>query len=146
MRDLPESLDLLELGRRLLLDDILPLLPEARQRDLHLVATTMAIVGREAAAEKPANEIGAMLAQFYDAPHPDPLSACGEREPAPPAWEGEEQNDPLELLRRLAIDLRKGDFETSQSRERAARAILWRLTILKLREGNPQFLAANGIG
>jgi hypothetical protein len=41
--------------------------------------------------------------------------------------------------------LRKGEIQTSGSRERAAREILWRLTILKLREGNPQFLAAHGI-
>jgi hypothetical protein len=48
------------------------------------------------------------------------------------------------LLRHFAADLRNGAFETSPSREKAARAILWRLTIGKLREGNPQFLAANG--
>ena len=29
---------------------------------------------------------------------------------------------------------------------RIVRAILWRLTMLKLREGNPAFLAANGFG
>jgi hypothetical protein len=42
--------------------------------------------------------------------------------------------------------LRNGAFETSPSRETAARAILWRLTIGKLREANPHFLAANGFG
>jgi hypothetical protein len=50
-----------------------------------------------------------------------------------------------ELLDRYAADLRNGAFETSPSRESAARAILWRLTIEKLREANPQFLAANGL-
>jgi hypothetical protein len=50
------------------------------------------------------------------------------------------------LLRRFALDLRNGAFETYPSQERAARAILWRLTIARLREANPQFLAANGCG
>jgi hypothetical protein len=124
MRDLPTGLDLLELGRRLLLDDIAPLVPEARQRDLHLVATAIAITAREAAAgQLPVREIAALLGDLYGA------------EPA----------DPMLLLKRLAADLRTGEFETSESRARAARAILWRLTIAKLREGNPQFLAAHHI-
>ncbi|HVC53342.1 MAG TPA: hypothetical protein VND87_15085 [Stellaceae bacterium] len=132
MRDLPTGLDLLELGRRLLLDDIAPLLPEARQRDIHLIATSIAIVAREAAnADAPLRKMGELLRQFYP-PRPDPLPASGESEHE-------------ELLRRFALDLRRGAFETSGSRERAARAILWRLTILKLGEGNPQFLAANGV-
>ena len=46
----------------------------------------------------------------------------------------------------LALDLRNGAFETYPSQERTARAILWRLTIARLREANPQFLAANGFG
>jgi len=50
------------------------------------------------------------------------------------------------LLRRFALDLRMGAFERCDRRGRAARAILWQLTILKLREGNPQFLADNGFG
>jgi hypothetical protein len=119
MRDRPSGLDLVALARRLLLDEILPLLPEERRPDLRLAATSMAIAGREAAnGDAPIVEIGAMLAELY--------------------------GEPADLFR-LAGDLRKGAFETSGSRERAARAILWRLTILKLREGNPQFLAAHGI-
>jgi hypothetical protein len=143
MRDLPTGLDLMALARRLLLDEILPLLPEERRPDLRLAATSMAIAAREAAnGDRPLREISDLLTEFYAemAPHPGPLPASGARE------KGEdEDDDPANLLRRLAGDLRKGAFETSGSRERAARAILWRLTILKLREGNPQFLAAHGI-
>ena len=132
MRDLPTGLDLLELGRRLLLDDIAPLLPEARQRDIHLIATSIAIAAREAAnADAPLREMGELLRQFYP-PQPDPPPASRER-------------GHMELLHRFALDLRRGAFETSESRERAARAILWRSTILKLGEGNPQFLAAHEI-
>jgi hypothetical protein len=137
MRDLPATLDLLELGRRLLLGDILPLVPEARQRDLHLVATSMAILAREAAAGNgPAVEIAGFLQNFYRG---------GDCAPGPEGGDGGGDVDLTQLLRRLALDLRTGAFETSGSRESAARAILWRLTILKLREGNPQFLAAHHI-
>ena len=150
MRDLPTSRDLMELGRRLLLDDILPFLPEARQRDIHLVATSMAIAAREAAnGDGPLREVLEQLRAFYD-PHPPTADAAGPSlsriagEGARRAGEGA-QAPTTALLRRFAADFRAGAFETSESRERAARAILWRLTILKLREGNPQFLAAHGI-
>jgi len=71
----------------------------------------------------------------------------GREGPAPQAWEGGGCGPRLlELLQRFAADLRMGAFERCDRRGRAARAILWRLTILKLREGNPQFLAENGFG
>jgi hypothetical protein len=117
MRDLPASGDLLALARELLLDELLPLLPTERARDAHLIATSMAIAAREAAGEGWQQEITGLLRDSY----------------------GEGGS-----LARFAADLRNGAFETSPSRETAARAILWRLTIEKLREGNPHFLAANG--
>src|SRR4029077_1526649 len=49
-----------------------------------------------------------------------------------------------ELLRRFARELRIGAFENLPDRELCGRAILWRLTIAKLRQSNPEFLAANG--
>ena len=126
MRDLPATVDLLALARELLLDELAPLLPPERRRDAHLIATTMAIAAREMrAGERWAAAVGAALAAFYKAP----------------AAESE-----ADLLARLAVDLRNGAFETSPSRAAAARAILWCLTIARLREANPQFLAANGIG
>ncbi|HEV2189125.1 MAG TPA: DUF6285 domain-containing protein [Stellaceae bacterium] len=117
MRDLPVSRDLLALARELLLDELLPLLPPERARDAHLIATSMAIAAREAAGGGWREELIGQLCEFY----------------------GEDGS-----LDRFAADLRNGAFETSPSRERAARAILWQLTIAKLREGNPHFLAANG--
>jgi hypothetical protein len=117
MRDLPKSRDLLALARELLLDELLPLLPPERQRDAHLIATSMAIAAREAAGEGWQEELDRRLAGLY----------------------GEST-----ALVGFAADLRNGAFETSPSRAAAARAILWRLTMAKLREGNPHFLAANG--
>ena len=123
MRDLPSGAALLALGRELLFDRLLP--PE-REREARLLATAMAIAEREASAgDAPTRDIAGRLAELY---------GCAE------------VGTDHALLRRLARDLRAGAFETCEARGRAGRAILWRLTILKLREGNPQFLAANGFG
>jgi aminoglycoside phosphotransferase (APT) family kinase protein len=123
MRDLPSGGALLALGRETLLEELLPLIPPERHRQLRLVATAMAIAEREAlAGDAPAHDIAERVAEFY---------GCGP------------DNAPL---RRLAADLRADAFETCEMRGRAARAILWRLTMMKLREGNPLFLAENGFG
>jgi len=122
MRDLPSGAGLLALGRETLLNELLPLVPSERHRELRLVATAMAIAEREAlAGNAPAHDIAEWLAEFDDCPD-----------------EG--------LLCRLAAGMRAGAFDTCEKRGQAARAILWRLTMMKLREGNPLFLAANGFG
>jgi aminoglycoside phosphotransferase (APT) family kinase protein len=122
MRDLPNGAALLALGRETLLGELLPLAPPERHRELRLVATAMAIAEREAmAGDGPVQNIMVRLAEFYDGPDDT-------------------------LLRRLAADLRAGAFDTCNMRGRAARAILWGLTMMKLREGNPLFLAENGFG
>jgi hypothetical protein len=130
MEDLPASRDLLALARELLLDELAPLLPPERRRDAHLAATVMAIAAREREGEGWQEETAADLARFYAEAGPHPAQRL----------EGEGQR----LLQSFAADLRNGAFETSPSRASAARAILWRLTMCKLREGNPHFLAANG--
>ena len=151
MGELPSGLELLELGRLLLLDELLPLLPPERHRELRLVATAIAITRREAiAGDGPTQDIVRTLRQFYGepggmiaaaAPHP----ASGERESEAEPRSDEGQCGTVDtLLRHFAADLRNGAFETSGPRERAARAILWRMTIARLRAGNPDFLAANG--
>jgi hypothetical protein len=121
MRDLPSGTALLALGRDLI-DQLLPLLPPERHRELRLVATAMAIAEREAiAGDAPMRDILERLVEFY----------------------GDSDDT---LLRRLACDLRAGAFDACEKRGRAARAILWELTMMKLREGNPLFLAENGFG
>src|ERR1700680_856416 len=125
MRDLPSGAALWALGRDLI-DALLPLLPPERRRELRLVATAMAIAEREAiAGDAPLHAILGLLAEFYGCSQSGPDHAS---------------------LRRFAADLRAGAFEACDKRGRAARAILWRLTMLKLREGNPLFLARNGFG
>lgn len=122
MRDLPTGPELLALARDVLLNDLLPLLPEQHRLDARFVANSMAIAEREAVlGPGPADQILRELEMLYGAPQ----------------GEGE-------LLDRFARDLRVGAFGGSAPRDRNARAILWRLTIFKLRQANPRFLAANG--
>jgi aminoglycoside phosphotransferase (APT) family kinase protein len=132
--DLPSGLELLELGHSLLLDELMPLLPPERQRELRLVATAIMITRREAiAGDGPTGDIVRTLRR---------LCECAETAlSAPGGGEGDTDDD---LLRHFAADLRNGAFETSEPRQHAARAILWRMTIARLRMGNPDFLAANG--
>jgi hypothetical protein len=121
MRDLPSGAALLALARDVLMDDLMPLLPQECRPDALLVATCMAIARQE--AEAPAEEGRAILREIE--------LLCGQG---------------VDALRRFAHDLRVGAFENSQPHDRAARAVLWRLTVAKLGQSNPEFLAANGFG
>jgi hypothetical protein len=139
MRDLPAGPALLALARDVLLNDLMPLLPPESRLDLRLVANSMAIAEREAAAGGgPIQDIARELRMLYQSAtptHSAPRAECGE------AGEGERS-----LLARFARDLRAGEFEASRQHDREAREILWRLTLVKLRQANPRFLAANGLG
>jgi len=149
MADLPPGPALLAAARDVLLNDLLPLLPAERRLDALLVANCMAIAEREAAADAQAAEaIDREPELLYGSPaltHParrpgSPLSRiAGEGAERSAAGEGA-----AEPMRRFARDLRIGAFENSPDREARTRAILWRLTIAKLRLANPRFLAANG--
>ena len=119
MRDLPSGPALLALARDVLLNELMPVLPEECRPDALRVAKCMAIAQQE--AEAPAEEGRAILRQVE--------LLCGQG---------------ADVLRRFAYDLRVGAFESSELSDRAARAILWRLAIAKLRQSNPEFLAANG--
>ena len=130
MHDLPPGPALLALARDVLLNDLLPLLPQERRFEALLVANCMAIAEREAGTDGPKDAIFREL-----------KISSGPDDPSPSRLAGEGAGD---FLRRLARDLRIGAFENSPEREAAARAILWRLTIAKLRLANPRFLDANG--
>lgn len=120
--DLPRSTALLALARDVLINDLLPQLPRDRQLEARLVANCMAIAEREAAAPGRFELIIAELTALF----------------------GPEPHDPAALSRRFARELRIGGLDNSPERAAQARAILWRLTIARLRLANPRFLAANG--
>jgi hypothetical protein len=148
MHDLPPVSALLALARDVLVNELTPLLPEERRADARLIAECMAVAARAGeAGNEPMQTISGELETLYrDAlTHPplwtgSPLSrTAGEGAERSEAGEGE-----TELLRRFARDLREGALESSEPLDRAARATLWRLTIARLRQSNPNFLAANG--
>jgi len=118
MHDAPSGTALLALAGEVLLSELMPLLPEDRRPDALLVARCIAIAQREAKTRA--------------APDPELRVLYG-------SGSGTD-----ELLRRFARELRIGAFENFPDRELCGRAILWRLTIAKLRQSNPEFLAANG--
>jgi hypothetical protein len=131
IHDLPEGPALLALAREVLLNDLMPLLPPERRLEALLIANCMAVAEREANTDLPEYAVLHELAMLF---HPE-----GPSRPLP-ATVGEGS----ELLRRFACELRNGTFENSPDRDSRARAILWRMTIARLRLANPKFLAANG--
>jgi Domain of unknown function (DUF6285) len=124
MRDLPEGPALLALARDVLVNDLLPLLPPERRLDARLVANCMAITEREAGTQRFVEFVAGELEALFG-----------------PGCSG----DRAALLGRFARELRIGAFENSPDCDSRARAILWRLTIARLRLANPRFLAANGL-
>lgn len=151
MRDLPEAPALLALARDVLVNDLLPLLPPERRLDARLVANCMAIAEREAGRDAATTEaIRRELEILYPGiPLTHPAVPAGSPL-SPGAGEGDERSKAgvdaaAESWRRFARDLRNGGFENSPERMAQARAILWRLTIAKLRLANARFLAANGL-
>jgi aminoglycoside phosphotransferase (APT) family kinase protein len=131
MHDLPDGPALLALAREVLLNDLMPLLPPERRLEALLVANCMAVAEREANPDVPEYALLRELAMLY---HPEDLSCPV----SGTVGKGSE------VLRRFACELRNGAFENSPNRDTRARAILWRMTIARLRLANPKFLAANG--
>jgi len=152
MHDLPNIPALLALARDVLVNELMPLLPEERKADALLVADAIALAACQAeGGDEPTKAILFDLKTLYEPLTPALSPQCGEREgPADPRiksgeeGEGQHSGAPVELWHRFACDLRNGTFETFGSRNQAARAILWRLTIARLRQTNPKYLAANG--
>lgn len=149
MHDLPTGPTLSALARNVLLEELLPLLPRERQLEARLVAAAMAIAEREAVTGAlPSQRIGSALERLYEPPfggtkenrHPEPAQSAGSKD----AHTLIQPKESSKLWRRFAADLRHGAFAGDEERSPAARDIMWRLTLAKLRLANPRFLAANG--
>lgn len=104
--DRPPGPALLDTARRLLLDELLPLLPHDRRLDVLMIANAMAIAGREATAgEGPIQEALVRLVALYG-------------EPVPATATVEEQHAAVARLdRRLASDIRAGAFDAGTKRD-----------------------------
>jgi len=149
MHDLPTGPQLLALARAVLLEELMPLLPQEHRFDALLIGNCLAIVGREAAAAGgPAPAIDSGLRSFYGERPTAPATRFERAFPAdatPPVAAGSAADvEEPDLWRRFAKDLRAGAIAGAPDCDAQARTILWRLTIAKLRLANPRFLAANG--
>jgi Domain of unknown function (DUF6285) len=123
MRDRPDAASLLDFARAALLRDLAPLLPAEQQRDVAFIARAMATAAREAAAGvAPLSTCRAALAELFGAGELDPL------------------------LRRLAAAIRAGDYDAPGPAREQVRRLLWAMTLAKLAESNPDYLAASSLG
>ena len=101
-QDQPDGAALLEAARRLLLDELAPLLPAERRYDGLMIANAMAIAGREL---RDAGAAAAAAAQRLAAFYEDAAAA------------------PELLARRLVADIRAGRFDDGPARERAVQLL-----------------------
>jgi hypothetical protein len=121
MRDRPEGARLLDIARARLLEDLAPLLPPERQRDAAFIARAMAIAASELeAGEAPLTACRTALARLY----------------------GEGELDTL--LKRLAAEIRAGRYDAPGQARAEVHRLLWAMTLQKLEESNPDYLAAAG--
>lgn len=130
MRDLPDGAALLRLARTLLLDELLPLLPENRRYDGRLIANAMVIAVREAAT-------GARAA---DARRRELAALYAEAEPRATGRPAAETTDEAieRLSWRLAADLRGGQRDADPE----VFATLRRVAVDRLATVNPKALSA----
>ena len=120
MRDRPNGAELLDIAGKRLIEELLPVLPAENKYSAHLVAAAMAIAMRELengdAAE---TEEQIMLSDLL----------------------GAEGLSLLDLNRRFAAELREGRFESQGPRREIALRVLRHVTLSKLGESNPKYLA-----
>lgn len=126
--DRPDGNLLLDVARRVLLEELLPLLPEDRRLDGLMIANAMGIAARELeAGATPLREALGRLAAIY-------------REPVPAELPDAEASDMLmRLNRRLAADIRAGVFDSGAKHD-ALLAHLEATTRARLAITNPKIL------
>ena len=122
MRDLPTGPQLDELAREFEERGIDELPPKERAVAAAMIERCRAIARREAAAGEGAlASIRVALASIYG-----------------------EGGNPAEHFAQLAAEICSGALDAPSARRDCAVNLLWALTLQKLRESNPRFLAAHG--
>lgn len=121
MRDRPDAEILLTLARQAL-DELPALAPAAQREEAALIERCLAVAEREFSYGATGfAECRTMLAALY----------------------GEDWQEGL--LARLAADIAAGAFDGPGHQRAALCRLLWRMTVQKLRESNPDWLAVNGL-
>ena len=123
MRDRPNSAELLAIARTRLMEELLPALPAENKYSALMIAAAMAIAMRELDnGDMAAMEEQAMLGELLGADVSSDISLP-------------------DLNRRFAAGLRAGEFEASKSDHDIALRLLRHITLSKLEESNPKYLA-----
>jgi len=133
MRERPSGEELLIIARKVLREELLPLLPAERRYDALMVANAMAIAARQIA--------------FGDAPErrewQDLSDLLGETVQDDGATAA---SDALgDLYRRLGAKIRSGEADPGTPSHDAVRAFLLDVTVQKLRESAPNILDGAGM-
>ncbi len=133
MRERPTGEELLTIARKVLREELMPLLPDERRYDALMVANAMAIAARQIA--------------FGDAPErrerQNLAGLLGDTEDGDGRAAADEPVG--DLTRRLSAEIRGGAFDPGTPRHDAARAFLLDVTVQRLRESAPRYLEAAGI-
>jgi hypothetical protein len=125
----PTGAELLAEARRLLLDNLLALLPPERQYDARMIANALAIAARELeAGDEPVRTALKDVAALYD--EPVDLGAAT----------AVLQQRLADFDRRLAEDIRGGRFDTTDAQRDAVQAYLRATVLARLRISNPKAL------
>ena len=132
MRERPTGEELLIIARKVLREDLMPLLPEERRYDALMVANAMAIAARQIS--------------FGDAPErrewQDLADLLGETVQENGATA---MSDALgDLYRRLGAKIRNGEFDPGTPLHDSVHAFLLDVTVQKLRESAPRILETAG--
>ena len=134
MQDTPTAADLLAAAHRVLLDQVLPALPEERRRDALMIANAIAIAGRGLATGEEFLHLERIeLEALLDAGSPDPSTVA------------DLQDRVRDLNRRLAADIRLGAYDAEDGRRQSVATVLHDSTVRKLSESNPKHLEKEGL-
>ncbi len=133
MRERPTGEELLIIARKVLREELMPLLPDERRYDALMVANAMAIAARQIAfgdapERRERQNLAGLLGDTVDG---DGRTAVNEAVG--------------DLTRRLSAQIRSGELDPGTPDHDAARAFLLDITVQKLRESAPRYLAAAGM-
>ncbi len=133
MRERPTGEELLIIARKVLREELMPLLPDERRYDALMVANAMAIAARQIAfgdapERRERQNLAGLLGDTVDG---DGRTAVNEAVG--------------DLHCRLSAQIRSGELDPGTPDHDAARAFLLDITVQKLRESAPRYLAAAGM-
>ena len=133
MRERPTGEELLIIARKVLREELMPLLPDERRYDALMVANAMAIAARQIAfgdapERRERQNLAGLLGDTVDG---DGRTAVNEAVG--------------DLARRLSAQIRSGELDPGTPDHDAARAFLLDITVQKLRESAPRTLEDAGM-